>query len=273
MRASIVALAMITCALSGTPRASVANRTADTIPGAAVPQIRFLAAPLGPSFSGGATVSVGGTIVTGESRDNYMSSGMTGSRELCTVSGGDQTSGEDARPPSGAIVAWRFESRLKSFDRSGAVVDLHWTRTVHDRASVDGDSMDRHYELSLHEGARVPIDLVRATGGPHNGCDGVALEAELSFWDEPELANRLLEYRHLAGPHRCGRPTNYGSRPAARVSGPRNRIHLSPTSISDRWLAGPRGTRVCQARWPSKGSPASGWPDRSRPWRVAYGAS
>jgi hypothetical protein len=91
-------------------------------------------------------------------------------------------------------VTWLFEMRLKSSDRNGAVVALHWTRTVHDPAAVDAQSLERTYEVSLSERNRVVLDLVRPRHPTENRCEGVALELELRFQDPPELENALLAY-------------------------------------------------------------------------------
>ena len=108
------------------------------------------------------------------------------------LSGGDLSRDENVGP-AGAIVTWQFEMRLKSSDRSGAVVALHWARTVHDPAAVDADSIERSYQVSLSEHQKITLDLVRPRVLT-NQCEGVSLELELRFQDPPELENALLDY-------------------------------------------------------------------------------
>ena len=104
------------------------------------------------------------------------------------ISAGMRTSDQPAHS-----WTWQFEMCLKSSDRSGAVVALHWARTVHDPAAVDADSIERSYEVSLSEHQKITLDLVRPRVLT-NQCEGVSLELELRFQDPPELENALLDY-------------------------------------------------------------------------------
>jgi hypothetical protein len=90
------------------------------------------------------------------------------------------------------LVVWQVDSRLKSLDAAGATFTVHWKRTVRDENAVDARSMERQFELRLAERSRQVLDLVRTPGA--SGCDGVALEFELTFEDDPSVANTLIEY-------------------------------------------------------------------------------
>jgi len=73
-------------------------------------------------------------------------------------------------------------------------MDLHWKRTVNDRAIADAQTIEREYELSLFERSREVIDVVRPHEGAATNCEGVAIEAEFVYRDAADLENSLLQY-------------------------------------------------------------------------------
>jgi hypothetical protein len=173
------------------PDSHVAGRAAERVYSTAMPQLHIWAHPL-PGSDGG-TVSAGGVLLPNQDQDIYIASGTNEFPYVCALSSGVYTETGDG-PPAGSLVRWRLQARLKSSDSAGAVVDLHWTRTADDRASVNADTIERRYELSLSERNRVVLDVVRPTEAASNGCEGVAIEAELTYRDQPDLEGSLLQY-------------------------------------------------------------------------------
>ncbi len=190
MRARIIGtLAALCLVCPEMPRANPEGPAVRTPIAGPFPQLTVSASPLLP---GGGGVSVGNVLLTDKTTRTYIAVGSTEIPDACVLSGGDLSRDENVGP-AGAIVTWQFEMRLKSSDRSGAVVALHWARTVHDPAAVDADSIERSYEVSLSEHQKITLDLVRPRVLT-NQCEGVSLELELRFQDPPELENALLDY-------------------------------------------------------------------------------
>jgi hypothetical protein len=158
----------------------------------AIPQLYVHAHSLPPTYSG--VVSAGWSFTDDRTNSSYIAAGTTEFPDPCALAGGDVVPGTEAGPDPGAFVAWQVDSRLKSVDAAGATFTLHWTRTVRDRNSVEADSMERQYDVRLAERERQVLDLVRTRGAAYPNCDGVALELELTFEDDPSVANTLLEY-------------------------------------------------------------------------------
>ena len=192
MRARIAGALVFVCVVySEMPRANPRGPAVETRSVGHIPQLNVSASPVWPRNYG--SVSVGNALLPDKTARTFIAVGTTEIPDPCALSGGDVGTSADVGP-AGAIVTWLFDMRLKSSDRSGAVVALHWTRTVHDPAAVDADSIERNYEVSLSERQRIVLDLVRPRDLTKNGCEGVALELELRFQDPPELENALLAY-------------------------------------------------------------------------------
>ena len=98
------------------------------------------------------------------------------------------------RGPAGAIVTWLFDMRLKSSDRSGAVVAFIGRAPFTIRRLSTLIRIERNYEVSLERAPEIVLVFSRPRDLTKNGCEGVALELELRFQDPPELENALLSY-------------------------------------------------------------------------------
>ena len=161
------------------------------------PQLTVSASPVWPGNYG--TVTVNNVLLPDKTTRTYIAVGSSEIPDPCAISGGDVQKGAQ-NGPAGALVTWLFEIRPKSSDRSGARISLHWTRTVHDPAAVDAESIERSYEVLLREHQKMVLDLVRprdltkVNDLRSSRCEGVALELGLKFQDPPELENALLAY-------------------------------------------------------------------------------
>ena len=170
------------------------GRVATTRP---TPLLTVTATPVWPNNYG--TVIVGNALLQGKTTRTYIAVGSSEFPNPCALSGGDVRAGSEFGP-AGALVTWLFEARLVSSDRSGARVALHWTRSVHDPAAVDAESIDRSYEVSLGENDQIVLDLVRprdlarVSEFGRTTCEGMAIQLGLKFQDPPELESALLAY-------------------------------------------------------------------------------
>jgi hypothetical protein len=177
------------------PPGDIAGRGNQTVYTTATPYLRISGHPLPGSDGGTASVQLQLAPET-QNHDIYITLGSNEVPFLCGVSSGTLIPNGPPRqgPPPGSLVDWRFQARLKSSNSAGAAIDLQWKRTVNDRAIADAETIERHYELSLGERSREVIDLVRPHEGAASNCEGVAIEAELVYRDEPDLENSLLQY-------------------------------------------------------------------------------
>lgn len=143
---------------------------------------------LGPTGPGGAEASSSWALGPDSIAAPTVGAGSAEFADLCALSSGGTSFQEGVR------VGWRVEGRLVSRDAAGARVRLRWTRVVMDRTLVDQDGVVREYEARLVEGERAVLDLLRPRVGSDPACDGVVVKVWLELRDDPELANRVLDY-------------------------------------------------------------------------------
>jgi hypothetical protein len=80
-----------------------------------------------------------------------------------------------------ASAAWRVEARPVSIGSDEAVVDLRWSRRVRRPGLFFEQDVDREERLTLRDGARGILDVVRSTGSTPGVCESFAIALELRF--------------------------------------------------------------------------------------------
>ena len=118
----------------------------------------------------------------------YVTGGNREHPEMCAINSGGKTLLEHA------AVAWIVEASLKSVEAAGAKIDVRWRRVVTDLAGIDAADTSQEYEMTMTEGTRVVLDLVRPRTATPTGCAGVVVETWFDFQDAPGLENALLDY-------------------------------------------------------------------------------
>lgn len=159
------------------------------VPGEATPAFVLSFAPISSrTGNGGPSTAILVTFThVGQTGSAFVWSGGPDFRTLCAP-------GSGLEAPSQAVVVWRADATLRSFDASGATIDVHWSRAVEDRDAVNDGSLDRHVSMHLVEGQRDVLDLVRMAPGADPSCDGAAIMVNFALQDSRALVNSLLEY-------------------------------------------------------------------------------
>jgi hypothetical protein len=80
-----------------------------------------------------------------------------------------------------ASASWRIEASLVKIDGDEATVDLRWARRVPRPGVLLESTIEREERLTLRDGARGILDLVRAAGSAPGVCDSFAIALELRF--------------------------------------------------------------------------------------------
>jgi hypothetical protein len=80
-----------------------------------------------------------------------------------------------------ASASWRIEASLVKIDGEEATVDVRWARRVPRPGVLQEGSVEREERLTLRDGARGILDVVRAAGPAPAVCDSFAIALELRF--------------------------------------------------------------------------------------------
>jgi hypothetical protein len=188
MRRALVGLSLLAVCLGGSKGDARADQESLNLAGA-TPTFALEFGPISlRTGNGGPSTAIFWNFTRlGETGSVLVWSGGPGFQTLCAP-------GSGLKPPEQALVLWRAQATLLSYDATGATLDLLWTRTVEDPAIVDGGSIERHLSLHLVEGNREVLDLVRMAPGADGACDGAAITARFMLQDPKALAQSLLEY-------------------------------------------------------------------------------
>jgi hypothetical protein len=89
--------------------------------------------------------------------------------------------GELAAFDETASAAWRFEATPVQIGADEATVDIKWSRRVPRSGVLMEGSIERSERLTLRDGARGIIDVVRAAGPAPGVCETFAIAVELRF--------------------------------------------------------------------------------------------
>jgi hypothetical protein len=87
-----------------------------------------------------------------------------------------------------ASATWRVEASPVKIDGDDATIDIRWSRRVTRPGVFFEQSIDREERLTLRDGARGILDVVRATGEAPGVCESFAIALEMRFAstaDEP----------------------------------------------------------------------------------------
>jgi hypothetical protein len=80
-----------------------------------------------------------------------------------------------------ASAAWRIEATPVSIGADEATVDVRWSRRVPRPGVLFEQSVERTERLTLRDGARGILDVVRSTGKDPRACETFAIAVELRF--------------------------------------------------------------------------------------------
>jgi hypothetical protein len=80
-----------------------------------------------------------------------------------------------------ASAAWRIEATPVSIGDDEATVDIRWSRRVPRPGVLVEGSVERQERLTLRDGARGILDVVRAAGQTPGVCESFAIAVELRF--------------------------------------------------------------------------------------------
>ena len=80
-----------------------------------------------------------------------------------------------------ASASWRIEATPVTIADDEATVDIRWSRRVPRPGVLLEESVERQERLTLRDGARGILDLVRAAGQAPGVCERVAIAVELRF--------------------------------------------------------------------------------------------
>ena len=80
-----------------------------------------------------------------------------------------------------ASAAWRIEATPVTIDGDEATVDVRWSRRVPRSGVLLERSVEREERLTLRDGARGILDVVRAAGQTPGVCESFAIAVELRF--------------------------------------------------------------------------------------------
>lgn len=80
-----------------------------------------------------------------------------------------------------ASAAWRVEATPVKIDADEATVDIKWSRRVPRSGVLLEGSIEREERLTLRDGARGILDVVRAAGPTPGVCETFAIAIELRF--------------------------------------------------------------------------------------------
>jgi hypothetical protein len=80
-----------------------------------------------------------------------------------------------------ASAAWRVEATPVKIDADEATVDIKWSRRVPRPGVLLESSVDRQERLTLRDGARGILDVVRSAGPAPGVCETFAIAIELRF--------------------------------------------------------------------------------------------
>ena len=89
--------------------------------------------------------------------------------------------GDVAAFDSTASASWRIEATPVSVEGDEATVDVRWSRRVPRPGVVLEQSIESEERLTLRDGARGILDVVRAAGPSPGVCDTFAIALELRF--------------------------------------------------------------------------------------------
>jgi hypothetical protein len=93
-----------------------------------------------------------------------------------------------------ASAAWRFEATPVKIDADEATVDIKWSRRVPRSGVLTEGSIERTERLTLRDGARGIIDVVRAAGPAPGVCETFAIAVELRFGSSADEADAGLGF-------------------------------------------------------------------------------
>jgi hypothetical protein len=161
---------------------------AGTTDGGAVPQVTLSIQAISPAGPFGGETEVKWTLSRDHTAQMRVGGGSKDFPNLCALSSGNLPF------DPGTQVGWVLEARLLEAHASGARVHVRWTRRVMEPGVIADGDMQREHEVSLGEGQRLVIDLVRLAGQESSGCDGVVIRLGLEYADPPELASELFDY-------------------------------------------------------------------------------
>ena len=80
-----------------------------------------------------------------------------------------------------ASAAWRVEATPVKIDADEATVDIRWSRRVPRAGVLMESSVEREERLTLRDGARGILDVVRSAGPTAGVCETFAIAIELRF--------------------------------------------------------------------------------------------